>query len=308
MKMNRRRFIATSLAGAGTVMWGGLTATAAAPMAPDPFTRVPLGKSGLMVSRIGMGTGVRGSRRQSNLTRMGTEKAVRLLHYAWDAGVRFYDCADSYGTHGLIREAFRGKPRDAYVICSKLWMSRPEALPDNDALTPKKALERFRRELGTDYVDLVQIHCMTAPGWFDQFRRQADELEELRQQGVIRAHGVSIHSLDALKACVGLPWVQVVHARINAYGANMDDKDPARVAPVLQDLHRAGKGVLGMKLIGEGKFTKEPAKIDESLKYVLGLGAVDAMLVGFEAEAQIDDFAARLKTAMVAMPAAAGAV
>ncbi|MCL5271137.1 MAG: aldo/keto reductase, partial [bacterium] len=122
----------------------------------------------------------------------------------------------------------------------------------------------------------------------------------LREKGMIRAHGVSCHSLDALKACLDNPWVQVVHARINAFGEKMDDTDPEAVAAIVKKLRDQGKGIIGMKLIGEGRFSKEPDKIDQSIRFVLGLGAVDTMIVGFEETGQVDDFAARVRRALEA--------
>jgi predicted aldo/keto reductase-like oxidoreductase len=119
-------------------------------------------------------------------------------------------------------------------------------------------------------------------------------LANFKQKGVIRAHGVSCHSLEALEASVTEPWVDSVHARINPYGMSMDG--PAeKVAPVLKKLHAAGKGVVGMKLIGEGKLRDDEAKRDESVRYVLGLGCVDILNVGFEKTEEIDDFAARVR-------------
>jgi len=117
-------------------------------------------------------------------------------------------------------------------------------------------------------------------------------LAKLKRKGLVRAHGVSCHSLAALQTCVNEPWVDSVHARINAYGTKMDGP-PEKVAPVLKALHEAGKGVVGMKLIGEGSFRDSDEKRDESVRYVLGLGTVDAMVVGFEKIEEVDDFAAR---------------
>lgn len=305
MKMNRRQFLGTTLAGAGTVMLSGgaLAAAQAATEATNPFQLVTLGKTGIKVSLIGMGTGMRGGNRQSNLTRQGPERAHKLLRYAYDKGIRYFDCADLYGTHTFVRDALKGIPRDSYVLCSKLWV-RSGGVNPNDGLEPAKALDRFRKELGTDYVDFVQIHCMTDTNWTEKFKPQLDTMAELKSKGVIKAHGVTVHSLDAMQASVASPWVDLIHVRINAYGASMDKKNPAEVAPVVKALRAAGKGVVGMKLIGEGKFASEPSKIDDSLKFVLGLNAVDTFIVGFEETKQIDDFAARVQKALEAKQAA----
>ena len=120
-----------------------------------------------------------------------------------------------------------------------------------------------------------------------------DGLAKLKDKGVIRAHGVSCHSVAALEAAAAEPWVDSVHTRINPYGMRMDDK-PEKVVPVLKKLHAAGKGVVGMKIIGEGQLRNEPEKRDESARFVLGLGCVDILNIGFEKIEEIDDFAGRV--------------
>jgi predicted aldo/keto reductase-like oxidoreductase len=154
--------------------------------------------------------------------------------------------------------------------------------------------------LNTDYIDLVLLHCMTEGDWCEKQKRQMDILSGLKAKGVIRAHGASIHSLEAMKAGAGSPWLDSAHVRINAFGDAMDDHDPEKVAPMIETIHKAGKGVVGMKLIGGGRFRHDPDRIDKSIRYVLGLGTVDTMIVGFESTDQIDDYAARVKKALEA--------
>jgi predicted aldo/keto reductase-like oxidoreductase len=158
-------------------------------------------------------------------------------------------------------------------------------------------IDRFRKELKTDYLDLVQIHCMTDSGWTDQHKKQMDILENLKAKNIIRAHGVSVHSLDAMEASAESPWVDVIHVRINPYGEAMDNKDPKMVVPVLEKLHKSGKGIIGMKLIGNGKYRNDSDKIDNALKYVLGLKTVDMIIVGFELPEQIDNYIGRIEKA-----------
>jgi len=165
--------------------------------------------------------------------------------------------------------------------------------PDADIV-----IDRFRKELNTEYLDLVQIHCMTESDWTDKQKKQMDILETLKAKKIIRAHGVSVHSLEAMEACVESNWVDVVHVRVNPYGEAMDRKNPAEVIPVIEKLHKAGKGVIGMKLIGNGKFRNEPDKIESSLKYVLGLGTVNMIIVGFELPEQIDNYIGRVKNVL----------
>jgi predicted aldo/keto reductase-like oxidoreductase len=159
-------------------------------------------------------------------------------------------------------------------------------------------VERFLKELKTDYIDLVLLHCVVSPKWPEELREQMDIIEKLKQKGTVRAHGVSCHSLQALQACVNEPWVDSVHARINPYAVNMDVKtveEIPKVETILKALHKQGKGVVGMKLIGEGQFRNSDEQRDKSIQYVLGLNCVDAMVVGFEKVEEVDDFTTRVR-------------
>ncbi len=135
---------------------------------------------------------------------------------------------------------------------------------------------------------------MTDSKWTDMHKKQMDILQNLKAKGIIKAHGVSVHSLDAMKAAVASPWVDVIHVRVNPFGESMDHKDVSVVVPVIEQLHKSGKGVIGMKLIGNGKFRNDSDKIDESLKFVLGMGTVDMIIIGFEKPEQIDDYISRI--------------
>ncbi len=141
------------------------------------------------------------------------------------------------------------------------------------------------------------LHCQTSATWTDQQKKYMDGLEDLKAKKIIRAHGVSVHSLDALKVAAKSPWVDSINVRINHAGQNMDGP-PEQVVPVLKEAHDAGKGIVGMKLIGEGKWRDDPASRDAAIKFVLGLGTVDAMTVGFEKASEMDDFQTRVAAAM----------
>lgn len=269
----------------------------------DPFEIVPLGKTGLRTSRLGLGTGMRGSMRSSNQTRLGRQGCEALIRGCFDRGIRLFDLADLYGSHPYVLSALRGIPRDQFTLVSKIWIGRG-GIPEPDRPDADTVVERFLKEIGTDYLDCCQLHCMTAPDWTTRFAPQLEILERLKTQGKIRAHGASIHSLSALRAAAQHPFVDVVHTRINPYGVAMDGP-PEEVAPVIAQFHHAGKGVIGMKLAGEGQFRNDPAKREESLRYVLGLGTVDTLIVGFESLAEMEDTVAAF--ARVEGPAAAPA-
>ena len=295
MEMKRREFLARSIAGVGGLLLGSscTDATRRKSTTFEPYERVPLGKMKIKVSRVGFGTGMRGGGRQSNQTRLGKEKFEALLKTAYERGVRLFDVADLYGTHPYLASALSKMPREDYVINTKIWW-RGGGIPEKERPDVDVVVKRFLKELNTDYIDVVLLHCVDSPKWPDELTKQMNILAKLKKKGIVRAHGVSCHSLPALQAAADEPWVDSVNLRINAYGKNMDGP-VEKVEPVVRKLHKAGKGVLGMKLIGEGAFRNSNEKRDKSISYVLGLGCVDAMVVGFEKVEEIDDFAARVR-------------
>ncbi len=289
----------TVAAGAGTVLFGNmLDKLPAAKVAKtfDPFQKITLGKTGIQTTLLGMGTGFSGYNRSSNITRAGV--AESLIRQAYEKGIRYFDCADSYGTHPYTAAALKGIPRENYTLGTKMWIT-DGGIPDNEKGYPETVIERFRKELNTDYFDLVQLHCMMNGNWPEKYKRYLDGLENLKARKVIGAHGVSVHTFEALQAAANSPWVDVIHVRINPYGSAMDRKNPAEIVPVIEKMHNSGKGVIGMKLIGAGNFSKDSSKIDASLKWVLELGTVDLLIVGFEKPEQIDNYIERIRNVKI---------
>ena len=295
MRIQRREFVKRSALGLGGILAGVPLARAAEskPAFFDPYETVPLGQSKLKLSRFCLGTGVHGGNRESDHTRMGKQKFEALAQGAYDRGVRTFDLADLYGTHPYLLPALKGIPRDKYAIISKVWF-QSGGIPESERPAADVVVSRFLKEIGTDYLDLVLLHCVTSPKWPEELRPYMDSLDNLKSKGVIRAHGVSCHSLAALETAAAEPWVDSVHARINPYGMSMDDK-PDKVVPVLKKLRAAGKGVVGMKIIGEGRLSNDAEKRDASARFVLGLGCVDVLNIGFEKTEEIDDFADRVR-------------
>jgi 1-deoxyxylulose-5-phosphate synthase len=281
----------------GAIEVSSPTATSASSISKyfDPFERVTLGKTGLKVSRLCMGTGTSGVQKQSNQTRLGRDNLNRLLRDALERGIRTFDCADQYGSHPYLAAAMKDVPRDKYDIFTKIRWHGGQDEPDADVY-----VERFLKELSTDHIDLLLIHCVTSSEWPKEMRKQMDILSKFKEKGVIRALGVSCHSIPALEAAAAEPWVESVHTRINPYGMSMDGA-PEKVVPVLKKIHDAGKGVVGMKIVGAGRLRTDPDRRQESVKYALNLGCVSMLNVGFESLDQIDGFARHIqKTAVMA--------
>jgi aryl-alcohol dehydrogenase-like predicted oxidoreductase len=296
-RFSRREFVSALSLGTGYFIFSNPITGCTNISSTDPFQRVKLGNSGLETTLLGMGCGVNGSMRTSFMTRQDKSKSLALVRYAYDAGVRFFDGADLYGTHGIVAEALQDIPREKIMLSSKIW-TREGGIPETDRPDANIVVDRFRKELNTDYIDLIQIHCMVSADWTETEKRQMDILSDLKAKGIIRAHGVSVHSWDAMKAAVESPWVDVLHARINPYGIVMDKPEPEEVVSLIHKLHNSGKGVIGMKLVGGGKYVEDGDKIDNALRFVLELGSVDMIIVGFQEKAQIDNYTGRMKRAM----------
>ena len=241
-------------------------------MAPQ----VTLGSTGIRVSRLCFGTGSNGWNKESNQTRLGFDRLVELLCYAYDRGVTFWDLADQYGSHPHAAEALRRIGRENVVFTTKT-VSRTPAEIHQD-------LDRFRRELDTDTLDIVLLHCLTDPEWVGKLGSVMEAMEKAKERGILRAVGVSCHNFGAFQAAAECDWVDVVLARINHAGLHMD-APPEEVIPVLERMHRRGKGVYGMKVMGCGQLGDDPAK---AMEFVLSLSCVDAIVIGMEGEGQVD--------------------
>ena len=288
--MKRREFLVRTAQGLGAA-WlaskGVLDAIAATSLSGkfNASDTVVLGKTGIKTSRLAMGTGTVGSGHHSNQTALGIDGLSRLLLHGYDQGLRFFDSADAYGSHPHVAEALKHVPRDKVTILTKTWA--------RDAAGARADLDRFRRELGIDYIDVCLMHCLTEGDWTERYRGVMDVLSEAKEKGIIRAHGCSCHSIGALRAAAKSPWVEVDLARINPIGAHMDD-DPDTVVSVLREMKAAGKGVIGMKILGQGALRDRQ---DEALKYALSLNVLDSFTIGAESKVEQDDLVRRIAAA-----------
>jgi aryl-alcohol dehydrogenase-like predicted oxidoreductase len=288
--MRRREFVIRSATAAGAAwlssrsIFTGLAHTTLSAKFSGSDT-VTLGSTGIKTSRLAMGTGTVGSGHHSHQTALGIKGLSDLLLNGYDHGLRFFDSADSYGSHPHVAEALKHVPRDKVTVLTKSWA--------RDAAGMRADLDRFRRELGTDYLDVCLMHCVTEADWTDRFRGAMDVLSEARQKGIIRAHGCSCHSIEALRAAAKSPWVEIDLARINPIGAYMDS-DPATVVAVLKDMKSVGKAVVGMKILGQGDLRNRQ---DEAVKYALSLGLLDAFTIGAESKIEQEDLIRRIAAA-----------
>jgi aryl-alcohol dehydrogenase-like predicted oxidoreductase len=247
--------------------------------------RVTLGNTGITTSRLAMGTGTVGVGHHSHQTALGVDGLSRLLLNGYDQGLHFFDAADSYGSHPHVAEALRHVDRSKVTVLTKSWARDPAEMCAD--------LDRFRRELRVDHLDILLMHCLTEPDWTTRYRPVMDVLEEAKHQGIIGAHGCSCHSIEALRAAAASPWVDVDLVRINPIGSHMD-ADPDMVVSVIKQMKSAGKGVIGMKILGQGDLRDHQ---DQAIKFALGLNLLDAFTIGAESIAEQNDLLRRISAA-----------
>ena len=288
--MRRREFLVRSASGLGAAWLSSksILNTIADQTLPAKFSAsdtVTLGRTGIKTSRLAMGTGTVGSGHHSHQTALGVKGLSDLLLNGHDHGLRFFDSADSYGSHPHVAEALKHVQRDQVTVLTKTWA--------RDPATARADLDRFRRELGTDYLDVCLMHCVTEADWTERYQGVMEVLSDAKQKGIIRAHGCSCHSIEALRAAAKSPWVEIDLARMNPVGAYMD-ADPATVLSVLKEMKTAGKAVVGMKILGQGTLRNRQ---DEAIKYALSLGVLDAFTIGAESKQEQEDLIRRIAAA-----------
>ncbi|HEX8812442.1 MAG TPA: aldo/keto reductase [Terracidiphilus sp.] len=285
-RMNRRDFIIRTACGLGTALGTrGPFMLGITPSVTSKFSAsdtVEIGKTGIKTSRLAMGTGTFGFGGRSNRASLGSKDLVNLLLNGYDSGLRLFDTADAYGSHPHVAGALKHIPRDRVTVLTKT--------DSRDAAGVRADLDRYRRELGTDYIDIVLLHCLTEGDWSERYRGAMDVLSEARQKGVIRAHGCCCHTLEALRAAAKSPWVDVDLVRINPIGSHMD-ASPETVTGVLREMRRAGKGIVGMKILGQGDMR---SRADEALRYCLALNLLDAFTIGAESKGEQNDLIRRI--------------
>ena len=294
--MLRREFLRRTATGLAATWLTGKSARAAYPAYPSYMDlpalprkhaaqdEVVLGSTGIRTSRLAMGTGTIGYGGGSNQTRTGRATALLLNGYH-ENGLRFFDAADSYGSHPYVKAAVKELPRDKVTVLTKT--------DTRDAAGVKADLDRFRRELGVEMIDIVLIHCVTEADWTTRYRGAMDVLSEAKEKGVIRAHGVSCHSFSALKAAAASPWVEVDLVRLNPIGSHMD-ADPGAVIGVIKQMRAQGKGIVGMKILGQGDMRDKP---QEAIRYALSTGVLDAFTIGAENQGEQNDLVHRVAAA-----------
>jgi predicted aldo/keto reductase-like oxidoreductase len=285
--ISRRHFIQTGIVGTAALT-AGLNNLSFAAGKTSVIDKVALGKTGLTIPRLAIGTGTHGGNQVSDSTRMGIENWLKVARYAHERGISFYDAADLYGSHGNVKAILKEIPREKATLLTKIWTTPQDWNKD----TPTATIDRFRKETGSDYFDIMLLHCMTNSRWQEEKKPYIEALSEARQKGIIKVLGVSCHNFEALKLAADDPWVDVILARINPEGLIMD-ASPEEVMATLKKAHDSGKGIIGMKIFGEGRMADEERR-EKSLRYVIGSKNVDCMTIGMYSTEHVDDAVSRI--------------
>lgn len=292
-RATRRRFLGQAAA-AVAAFSPGLAVAAEATRTRTAVDQVPLGKTGLKLSRLGFGAGSNSGNVQKAL---GQQAFNRLIRYAFDQGITYIDCAQSYATFDWIAGAIKGLPREKLFLQSKIPGQPQEVL---------KAIDRHRQVFRTDYVDSILIHCMIKRTWTDEWKRVMDGFDEAKSKGWIRAKGVSCHSLPALRAGAASDWPDVHLVRVNPQAKHVDgpeehwNKPGSDIAPVVEQLrvmHSKGHGVIGMKLVGDGDF-RNPEDREKAARFAMAHPEISAVVIGFKSTQEIDEAIQRINRAL----------
>src|SRR5215469_4734140 len=296
--LSRRSFLERSALAAGALAFTpGAFSSANAAVKRTAVDQVTLGKTGVKLSRLGFGTGSASGATQRALGREGFNKLVR---YAYDQGITYIECAAAYSTFDWIAGAIKGLPREKLFIQSKVQGNPSQVL---------QAIDRHRKVFDTDYVDSLLIHCMINGTWTDGWKRVMDGFDEAKEKKWIRAKGVSCHSLPALRAATASDWTEVHLVRVNPQGNHMDGEEEEvwhevdhEVQPVLTELQKMrakGRGVIGMKIIGNGNFVN-PEDREKSIRFAMSRPELDAIVIGFKSTGEIDEAIKRMNAALAA--------
>ncbi len=211
-----------------------------------------------------------------------TERAADTIAYAFSRGINFIDTAEYYENYHIIRRAFeKFEGSDGVVLSTKTYAY--------DKATAEASVEKARRETGRDVIDIFMLHEQES---YDTLRGHMEALEyffECRERGIIRAVGVSMHHVAAVKGVSrlvknGVP-LDVIHPIYNKSGIGIADGTLQEMAEAVTEAHGLGVGVFGMKALAGGHLC---SSAEEAFDFVLDSGFIDAVAVGMQSEAEVD--------------------
>jgi aryl-alcohol dehydrogenase-like predicted oxidoreductase len=288
---SRRDFLKTGLAAGALATTGTLSLKAEPQTATDWVT---LGKTNVKVTRLAFGTGSFSGQVQRDL---GQDQFTRLVRHAHERGVRFFETAESYGgMHEMLGIALQGVPRDSYRLMTKV--------TTHNGVNPQDKIDQLRKAAKTEYFDIVLLHWQHTPTWPTDSLRWQDGISEAQSKQAVLSHGASVHGLPALRQVPDMKWLEVAMIRMNHKGVRMDAEDynteglgnVSEVVTHVKKIRKDGTGVISMKLVGEGAFTREDRKA--AMKFAFRNAGVTAVTVGYKNTAEIDEAIENLNLAL----------
>jgi len=279
---SRRDFLKTGIAAGTLASVGTLPVHAARATATD---KVTLGNSGLQVTRLAFGTGSNNGHVQYAL---GQAEFTKLVRYAYDRGIRFFETAEAYMTPAMLGEALKGLPRDSYQLMTKV--------TTDQGVDPQVRFDEMRKKSQTEYFDIMLLHWQHTADWVSQTQRWQDGINEAQEKKVILKRGASVHGLPALRQVPGNKWLEVAMIRMNHKGAVMDSAvaddgnlgDVAEVVQHVKQVKQQGMGVISMKLVGNGTFTSHEDRL-AAMKFAFRNAGIDCATVGFKSPQEVDE-------------------
>jgi len=241
--------------------------------------RVPvvnLGNTGLKVSKLGFGTfdfGVPSLNISPN-------KGGRILAKSYRLGINFWDTSDDYRSHPHVASALKLVPRKEAVVSTKTGAKSGEEAT--------RSLKSSLEELGTDYIDIFLLHYVK-PSWIDDCHRVLKELTDLKTTGMVRAIGLSTHSVAVVREASQFDEVDVImticckasQTVITKFHEHipLEDGTINEMFQAIRLAHNNGKGVVAMKVLG-GPAPPLVKNYQSSIKSIDRLGFLDAMVIG----------------------------
>jgi 1-deoxyxylulose-5-phosphate synthase len=293
MHCSRRDWLKTGLAAAALAGTGRLPLKAARETATDWVT---LGRSDVKVTRLAFGTGTMSGKVQRDL---GQDEFTKLVRYAYDHGVRFFETAESYGDmHRMLGIALQGIPRDSYRLMSKITTT-------HEGVDPRAKIDELRKLANTEYFDIMLLHWQHTATWPTDSSRFADGILEAQSKKAVVAHGASVHGLPALRQVPGNKWLDLAMIRMNHKGVAMDAEDynthglgdVNEVVTHVKQVRKEGMGVISMKLAGEGRFTTREDR-QAAMRFAFQNAGVQSVTVGYKNTGEIDEAIENLNLAL----------
>jgi len=255
---------------------------------------VTLGNSGLQVTRLAFGTGSNNGHVQAAL---GQKDFSKLVAYAYERGIRFFETAEAYMTPGMLGKALKPFPRDSYQLMSKV--------TTDEGVDPHERFDEMRRISQTEYFDIMLLHWQHTADWMGETQRWQEGMRSAQEKKVIKTRGASVHGLPALRQVPGNKFLEVAMIRMNHKGTRMDGAVPddnnlgdvQEVVNHVKQVRSEGMGVISMKLVGDGTFTQHNDRA-AAMRFAFQNAGVDCVTVGFKSPQEVDEAIDNLNLAL----------